>query len=125
LDIISRDSDGYPKTILSFCSLEDIELRMAYKKSSADIVRLADAYDDIWMISANGDWHTVFFYTVEQLHACSTNGVTDAIRNDVFLLLKKHDRYNYFSQHALSFLVFDTKEVLDSEFGGNMYYYYK
>lgn len=124
-DFYPRIEGVYPDLVQGVCALENVLLKTAYAKASKQIVALAERYPDVWLVSANGEWHTVFYYTEAQRKAASLNGVEKEIRADILALLKAYDPYNYFNDHSLSYVQFDSREILDANFEGNLYYYYK
>jgi hypothetical protein len=124
-DVLPAIDGKFPDTVIVCCALEAVELKKAYASASTAISALAAQYEELWLISANGPWHTVFYYTTAQIGECESNGISASIRNDILTLLRRHDRFGYFGSHSLTFVQFDSKEALDLNFQGNMYYYYK
>lgn len=124
-DIFEKTTSGYPDLIIEISALEEIEMRIAYSKASKDIVKLQERYESIWIISVNELWHTIFYYTTQQLSDNELNGIGPSIRSEILNLLLQHDAFSYGGPHWLEYIRFDSKEHLDTEYQGNMYYYYK
>ncbi len=122
--IFSRENLLYPDINISFASMEDIDLVEVYRQTDAEIDRVIKQTPDIWTISNNGQYKTIFYYTDEQWKQNESNGVNQNIRNQVLEILKKNDPYNCFGEHSLR-LIFDSKECFDRDYSSNWYYYYK
>ncbi len=77
----------------------------------------------IWDVISIFSGVVVFFHTEAELQQARLTKVTDAINKDYFCYLKKYDEFKLYSA---DFAVhFDTKENLDQNFNGNLYYYFK
>ncbi len=66
----------------------------------------------------------VFFHEDVDIKNNAENGICEMIRNDYYTELKKHDEFNVYNPD--NFIVnFDSKENLDKNYSGNLYYYFK
>ena len=79
-------------------------------------------YPDHYILQPIFDAIIVFFHTDEQVRENSMNGVSEAISDLYFSTLRKYDVCGYISRDNLN-ITFDSKENLDQNYEGNMYYY--
>lgn len=115
----------YPEMVFGFNALESIEVMVAYEKADTEIRSIQERFPDIWSMSKNWHYWTVFYYTDQQWKDNESNGTTAKIKELILAMLKKHDTFGLFGEKALQFILFDTKQNLDENYQGNMYYYYK
>lgn len=88
------------------------------------IVVYKKQFDNIWEISRFSSYITIFFYTKEQANEADKNGLKEKIEDDLFLLIKEYDLFGYFKRDTFS-IYLDSKEVFDTDYQSNWYYYYK
>ena len=84
--------------------------------------RLADK--NVWEVYQNSSTTTIFFYTNKQIQESISNGLAEIIKEKYFLLLKKHDEFDYIKAND-NFIEFDSKENFETIYKGNWFYYYK
>jgi len=91
----------------------------------SEIEALEEKHKDknIWKI-AKYLYISVFVYTEEQRKAAIIDGTEKLLRDELFALVKKYDKFNYFTPENFIFYL-DSKEVFDRDFEGNWWYYYK
>jgi len=78
----------------------------------------------IEQITANANTQYVFYKKEADVVEGRANGVSADITQMYFEALKSRDKFAYFTIDDLS-IIFDSKENLDKNFGGNDYYYFK
>lgn len=76
------------------------------------------AWDVISMFSSS----VVFYYADTDIGVNENNGISKAIRDTYYSILKRYDEFNYFTRENIS-LKFDSKENLDRNYQGNLFYY--
>jgi hypothetical protein len=83
---------------------------------------LKDKYVDVWDVLAMFSSTVVFFYTESQISKNKRDGNTKRIREDYFELLKKYDEMKYYTKKNI-IVKFDSKENLDKNYEGSLFYY--
>jgi len=79
---------------------------------------------ELWNIKKMCSWTTFFVYTDEQLLKYKNDNKTIKNWNEKYIkLIKKYDEYNYFNGNYS--IMLGSKEDLDINYNGNLYYYYK
>ncbi len=64
----------------------------------------------------------VFYFTDNDISVSNVNGASEKITNDYYTILKKYDELNYFTRENIA-IKFDSKENVDNNFGGSLFYY--
>ena len=75
-------------------------------------------WDVVWMFSSS----VVFYYSDADIRVYEKNGTSKAITDLYYYILKKYDEPNYFTRENIR-LKFDSKENLDKNYQGNLFYY--
>jgi len=122
--IYPRINGIYPETAISFTAMEVIDVKVASTELNKNIDGILQSVENVWVISNNGEWKTVFYYTDEQLKQNEGNGNSQKIRDLVLAEIKKNDFYGDFGAHSIK-LLFDSKESFDRDYEGKWHYYYK
>jgi hypothetical protein len=78
----------------------------------------------LWDIVGIFGSSTVFYFLDNDIEINKQNGISDSLKNEYFQLLKQYDEYNYFNIDNFN-MYFDSKENLDKNYAGNLYYYFK
>ena len=78
----------------------------------------------LWRIVTLFEVVVVFFMRDEDILKNSKNGVCATIRKDYFTALKEFDKFGLYSPSNFT-MRFDSKENLDKNYEGNLYYYFK
>lgn len=63
-----------------------------------------------------------FYYFDADIVVNENNGISKAITDTYYSILKEYDKPNYFTSENIS-LKFDSKENLDKNYQGNLFYY--
>lgn len=79
-------------------------------------------FPDHYILQPIFDAIIVFFHTDKQVRENSLNGVSEAISDLYFNTLKTFDVCGYITRDNLN-ITFDSKENLDQNYEGNIYYY--
>jgi len=83
---------------------------------------IMDKYDSVWDVHAQFERSVVFYYFDHQIKENEKTGTNDRITDEYYQILKECDEFDYFQPD--SFLVkFDSKENLDNNYEGNLFYY--
>jgi hypothetical protein len=91
------------------------------KKNSARIRR---SHKNVWGVECAFDSAVVFYKTVKDVEESGKNGVSRKIRKLYFDTLKEYDEFGYFTMDDLD-MVFDSKENLDKNYQGRVFYYFR
>jgi hypothetical protein len=67
---------------------------------------------------------TVFYMTREDVERNKKDGISETIENDFLNYLPKVDELNWIDLHK-AYVSFDSQEILDQVYHGNLYQYYK
>ena len=79
----------------------------------------------VWDVVADASYGAVvFYYAEQQVTDNQNNGISKLIEDDYYLLLKKYDELNFFTRQNLN-LKFDSKENVDKNYEGNLFYYFR
>jgi len=84
--------------------------------------RIKRKYPVVWDIRPMFSGSVVFYYSDFDVTINENKGISAAITNDYYSILKKYDELNYFTREN-SMLKFDSKENFDKTYKGNFYYY--
>ncbi len=79
-------------------------------------------YPPVWLVIAMFSSLVVFYYSDNEIIANENNGISEMIADDYFSVLKKYDDLNYFTRETIS-IKFDSKQNLDKNYKGNLFYY--
>ena len=77
---------------------------------------------DIWRIESSGYGITVFYTTEKKKERNEQNGISDAIKNEYFAVIKTIDEFGFYKEE---YIRFDSKENLDKNYDGSLYYYFR
>ncbi len=80
--------------------------------------------DELWLISRMFSGAVFFFYTDEQVKKYKNSKTVNEWTDAYFDLLTQYDVFGYFKRDEYS-IHLDSKENLDNNYQGNLYYYYK
>lgn len=96
----------------------------AFLENNAEAIAKMFTTNGVWQITGVGFYIVVFFTTESAKTSALSNGVSEDIRRRCFEAVKRHDEFNYSTTKTFA-LSFDTKENLDNNFKGNLFYYFK
>ena len=86
--------------------------------------RILKIHPEVWSVVGDGfAGAVVFYYTDENVLDNQNSGVSKTIIENYYSLLKKYDELNVFTRENMN-LKFDSKENLDRNYEGNLYYYF-
>ena len=77
---------------------------------------------NIWEIHTNGFGVCVFYDTENNKLLNQQNGITEDIHRIFYSSIKGLDEFDFYKEE---YITFDTKENLDKNYQGNLYYYFK
>lgn len=92
------------------------------KKITKEVCNRYKSSGKIWEIHTLGFGIYVFYYKDEDLRSNEDNGITDEIRKMYWNEIANLDEFNYYKKE---YIVFDSKENVDKNYEGNLYYYFK
>lgn len=108
-------------------NLSDECLRRAcseFLKTEADQVVHDFANVPLWKIDGFARHLVAFFTTDKEIELHQKSGICTAISNRCFQAVKKHDEFGYLSDATFR-LTFDSKENLDKNYCGSLFYYWR
>ena len=88
--------------------------------TSKEVISKYKTNANIWKIITNGFGIVVFYMTESQKIVNAQSGVTDSIRNEYFTAVKAIDEFDFYKE---KYITFDSKENLDKNYSGSLYYY--
>jgi hypothetical protein len=102
------------------------EAKTDANRKAADEVqrRIKEKYPMVWDIFTEHFGSVVFYYSDLEIAQNESSGISKLITEDYYTVLKKYDELGYFSKANIS-LEFDSKENLDKNYQGNLFYYSK
>ena len=83
---------------------------------------IKNKYSQVWDLLSIFSTTVVFYYFDSQIQENEKNGVSERIKNDYYKILKKYDEFDYYTPENL-IINFDSKENLDKNYEGNLFYY--
>jgi hypothetical protein len=100
------------------------EARVAANWKAAEEVKtqIKSKYPVVWNVITMFSGSVVFYYSDADIAVNENNGISQAITDIYYSILKKYDEFNYFTRENIS-LKFDSKENLDKNYQGNLFYY--
>lgn len=79
----------------------------------------------VWDVVPNASYGAVvFYYTEKHVTDNQKNGISKLIEDDYYSMLKKYDELNVFTRDNIN-LKFDSKENVDKNYEGNLFYYFR
>ena len=78
----------------------------------------------IWRVEGLGKRIVIFHQTDQDVVDCGLSGLSERIKARCFGLVKKYDEFDYFRPETFQ-ITFDSKERLDREFEGSLFYYFR
>ena len=121
------DIENYQNVFVAYCNFSE-EIRSDYNGKAYLLLkeRLKEKYMrySVWDIFALFSALTVFYQTDSDVGLNQANGVSTQIKNEYYETLHRLDEFHVFSYDTLN-VTFDSKENLDNNYEGNLYYYFK
>jgi hypothetical protein len=96
------------------------------KYSKEIIQKIKSKYSSlpIWEIYSFFEGGKLFYKTRKEVEEFKNNGTTQLIQKDYFEFLKLNDEYDLLNSNNF-YLIADSKQVVDEEYDGNLFYYFK
>ncbi len=117
----------YQNVFVAYCDFSE-EIRSDYNGKAYLLLKeeLKEKYTrhSVWDIIALFSSLTVFYQTDSDVGLNEANGISMQIKNEYYDTLHRLDEFHVFTYDNLS-VMFDSKENLDNNFEGNLYYYFK
>ena len=86
--------------------------------------RILKIHPEVWSVVGDGlAGAVVFYYTDKDVVDNQNSGVSKTIAEGYYSLLKEYDELDVFTRENMN-LKFDSKENLDKNYEGNLYYYF-
>lgn len=92
------------------------------KKLIEDVLSKYKIKANIWDIHTGTFGIVVFYDTDFNKMINLQNGISEEIKNEIYSKVKQLDEFDFYKEEYISF---DSKENLDKNFQGNLYYYFK
>ena len=116
------DVDGLLVVFAAFAPLarEEADSQITDVELNALQERIANPH--LWTIHRCFGRVTFMFYTDEEARSHAQAGLREAYADLYFELLQRHDEFKYLRKARFS-VEFDSKEILDNNYGGSWFYY--
>ncbi|MEI8194399.1 MAG: hypothetical protein WCI73_00665 [Phycisphaerae bacterium] len=125
---IKFQKDFDPRKVLLIVSnfSEEVMIYAAQQFIRRDVEALIQKFssDRMWKIASQSKEIVAFFLDEIAKNSAVINGAGERIRQACYDLIKRYDAFNYITPQNLSVL-FDSKENLDKNFQGNLFYYFR
>lgn len=92
------------------------------KQTSKIVLSKYEKVANIWKIITNGSGICIFYQTESAKIINRQNGITEEIKNIYYSSIKEIDEFDFYKEE---YIIFDSKENLDNNYQGNLYYYFK
>jgi hypothetical protein len=119
--------DHYRNVFVAYCDFSE-EIRADCNGRACDQLReqLKEKYQrsSVWDIFAIFSSLTVFYATDSDVQLNQETGVSRQIKDEYYQKLHALDEFRVFPYESFN-VTFDSKENLDGNYDGNLYYYYK
>lgn len=112
--------------VVVFSAFETVAKIDAFNSISSDELKSLQEElnnDDIWSIPGVGNL-VLFLHTTKQVLKYRGSDIHKQWTDSYFKLIKRYDRFGYFKREFFS-LELDSKENLDKNYEGSLYYYFK
>ncbi len=97
----------------------------ARAKAGKEIEKRIEAeFPIVWHVEGLLAYSVIFFGTNANILEFERNGISSRIADTYYAILKQYDDLNYFTRENIG-LTFDSKENLDINYEGNLFYYSK
>jgi hypothetical protein len=90
----------------------------------AEWMKIKYARAGFYQVYPMGTDGVVFYMTDDEVAANATNGVSESILHEYREVLKAYDEFDFYTDGDFK-LKFDSKENVDQNYQGNMYFYFK
>ncbi|MDB5336902.1 MAG: hypothetical protein JWN70_2521 [Planctomycetaceae bacterium] len=111
---------------LIFDNFSEEAMRLAsasFLESDAQRVIAEFAHRHVWMIDSVSSAITVFYRSDEDIRTNAANGCRELLTQRCYELTSAYDEFHYFSVDHFP-IRFDSKENLDANYEGGLFYYY-
>lgn len=119
--------DQYLNVFIAYCDFSE-EIRADVNSSVYHLMkeRLKEKYQSyaVWDICAFFSCLTVFYQKDADIRLNQDNGISRQIKDEYYETLHRLDEFRVFTYESFN-ITFDSKENLDTNYAGNLYYYYK
>ncbi len=109
--------------ITAFEPIAKAECNQGIPQAQIDALVVQFAKHGVWIFDRFGSTVTCFFHTEDQLLRSNSDGSRASIAVAYAGLIAEHDEFGY-CDSPLEQVLFDSKENLDTNFEGNLYYYH-
>ena len=93
----------------------------AFKKANK---KIRNKFPVVWHMISEFESPVIFYFNDNDILTNEENGTSKKIIDEYYSILKKYDEFGYFSVE--NFIIkFDSKENLDNNYEGNLFYYSK
>ncbi len=101
---------------------DEAQVEANWKAAKEVKTQIKNKYPVVWDVISMFSTSVVFYYSEVDIEVNKNNGISKAITDIYYSTLKKYDELNYFTSENMS-LKFDSKENLDKNYQGNLFYY--
>ena len=101
-------------------NMDNVIRKVKFSAEKAIVKKFPDV--GIWRIITSFFGVVIFYLNDKQKTENEKNGISVSIQKDYFSMVKEHDEFNFYKE---KYITFDSKENLDNNYSGNLYYYFK
>lgn len=101
---------------------EEARTEANWKAAKEVETQIKKQYPVVWAVESMFSSSVVFYYSDADIAVNENNGLSQAITDTYYSILKKYDEFHYFTRENIS-LKFDSKENLDKNYQGSLFYY--
>lgn len=101
---------------------EEAKTNANWKANDEVSTQITGAYTDVWKVISVFSRTVVFYYADADVTAYKRNGISQEIKELYYSILKNYDTLNYYTRENIV-LPFDSKENLDKNYEGSLFYY--
>lgn len=101
---------------------DEAQVEANWKAAKEVKTQIKSKYPIVWDVISMFSASVVFYYSDADIEVNENNGTSKAITDIYYSILKEYDEFGYYSRENIS-LKFDSKENLDKNYQGNLFYY--
>jgi len=122
-----KSLNTYKGAFVAYCDFSE-EMQTDYNRQAYKLIgkQMLKKYESlsVWAIVTNFSSLVVFYHNDFEVKANQLNGLSKQIKDEYYYTLHQLDEFNVFTYENFS-VGYDSKENLDKNYDGNLYYYFK
>lgn len=122
-----KNMNTYKGIFVAYCDFSE-EMKTDYNRQAYKLIgkQLSKKYavNSVWAIFTNFSSQVVFYQNYADVKVNQLKGLSKQIKDEYYETLHKLDEFNIFTYKDFC-VEYDSKENLDKNYDGNLYYYFK